>query len=145
MDAALEAIIEGLREEPVNLIVTIGSDQDAARFGPQPPHVHLCGDLPQPRLLPRCQVVVTHGGFNSVKESLSAGAPMVVVPITADQPYNAERCPAGARTPGETPGDGRAAARPSRTMKPPRAFSDVRAPGVLSGPRLSVLGAIIVS
>ncbi len=90
----LEAIIQGLREEPVNLIVTIGSDQDPARFGPQPPNVHLVTSLPQPQLLPRCQLVVTHGGFNSVKECLSAGVPMVVVPITADQPYNAERCAA---------------------------------------------------
>jgi UDP:flavonoid glycosyltransferase YjiC (YdhE family) len=90
----LEAIIEGLREEPINLIVTIGSDQNPARFGPQPPNVHLVTSLPQPQLLPRCQLVVTHGGFNTVKESLSAGVPMVVVPITADQPYNAERCAA---------------------------------------------------
>jgi UDP:flavonoid glycosyltransferase YjiC (YdhE family) len=35
---------------------------------------------------------VTHGGFNSVKEALGTGVPMVVVPITADQPYSAERC-----------------------------------------------------
>jgi UDP:flavonoid glycosyltransferase YjiC (YdhE family) len=90
----LEAIIEGLREEPINLIVTIGSDQNPARFGFQPPNVHLVTSLPQPQLLPRCQLVVTHGGFNTIKESLSAGVPMVVVPITADQPYNAERCAA---------------------------------------------------
>ena len=39
-----------------------------------------------------CDAFVTHGGFNSVKESLSSGVPMVVVPISADQPYSAERC-----------------------------------------------------
>jgi N-glycosyltransferase len=37
---------------------------------------------------------VTHGGFNSVKESLAAGVPMVVIPISADQPYSAARCAA---------------------------------------------------
>ena len=31
-------------------------------------------------------------GFNSVKQALSEGVPMVVVPISADQPYSAERC-----------------------------------------------------
>ncbi len=34
---------------------------------------------------------VTHGGFNSVKEALSVGVPMVIVPIAGDQPYSAER------------------------------------------------------
>jgi N-glycosyltransferase len=91
---ALEAIIDGLSEEPVNLVVAIGSDQDASRFGTQPPNVRMAAYLPQPLLLQRCDVFVTHGGFNSVKESLAAGVPMVVVPITADQPYNAERCAA---------------------------------------------------
>jgi UDP:flavonoid glycosyltransferase YjiC (YdhE family) len=90
----LEAIIDALRDEPVNVIVAIGSDEDPGRFGPQPANVRLDTYLPQPLLLQQCDVFVTHGGFNSVKESLAAGVPMVVVPITADQPYNAERCAA---------------------------------------------------
>ena len=90
----LEAIIEGVREEPVNLVVAIGRDQDPGRFGAQPPHVRLEEYVPQPLLLPHCDLLVTHGGFNSVKEALSAAVPMVVVPITADQPYCAARCAA---------------------------------------------------
>jgi UDP:flavonoid glycosyltransferase YjiC (YdhE family) len=88
----LEAIIEGLASEPVNLIVAIGPDQDPARFGALPPNVRLERYLPQAELLDRCAAFVTHGGFNSVKESLIAGVPMVVIPITADQPYCAQRC-----------------------------------------------------
>jgi len=90
----LEAIIGGLGSEPVNLVVAIGPDQDPARFGTVPPNVRLEPYLPQPELLPHCELFVTHGGFNSVKESLISGVPMVVVPITADQPYCAERCSA---------------------------------------------------
>jgi len=90
----LDAIVEGLGQEPINLIVAIGPDQDPARFGPQPPNVRLEGYVAQPLLLEHCDVFVTHGGFNSVKESLAAGVPMVVVPITADQPYSAGRCEA---------------------------------------------------
>jgi UDP:flavonoid glycosyltransferase YjiC (YdhE family) len=88
----LEAIVSALGEEPVNLIVAIGRDQDPGRFGPQPDHVRLEPYVAQPLLLARCDAFVTHGGFNSVKEALGAGVPMVVVPITADQPYSAERC-----------------------------------------------------
>jgi MGT family glycosyltransferase len=88
----LEAIVGALAEEPVNLVAAIGRDQSPSRFGPQPPHVRLEAHVPQPLLLPRCDAFVTHGGFNSVKEALSAGVPVVVVPISADQPYSAARC-----------------------------------------------------
>jgi UDP:flavonoid glycosyltransferase YjiC (YdhE family) len=88
----LEAIVRALAEEPVNVIVAIGRDVDPARFGTQPDHVRLEAYVPQPLLLPHCDAFVTHGGFNSVKEALSEGVPMVVVPISADQPYSAERC-----------------------------------------------------
>jgi UDP:flavonoid glycosyltransferase YjiC (YdhE family) len=90
----LEAIVEGLRAEPLNLIVAIGRDRDPAAFGPQPAHVRLEPYVPQSLLLPHCDLLITHGGFNSVKESLAAAVPMVVLPITADQPYSAERCAA---------------------------------------------------
>jgi UDP:flavonoid glycosyltransferase YjiC (YdhE family) len=88
----LEAIVEALREERINLIVAIGRDEDPGRFGAQPDHVRLEPYVPQPLLLEHCDAFVTHGGFNSVKEALSLGVPMVVVPISADQPYSAERC-----------------------------------------------------
>jgi MGT family glycosyltransferase len=86
--------VEGAAEEPVNLVVAIGPDQDPARFGSVPSNVRLEPYLPQAALLSRCDAFVTHGGFNSVKESLISGVPMVVVPIAADQPYCAERCAA---------------------------------------------------
>ena len=89
-----EAVLEALRDEPVNLVVAVGFDQDPGRFGPQPPSVRLEPYLPLAALLPRCDLFVTHGGFNSVKESLAAGVPMVLIPISADQPYSAERCAA---------------------------------------------------
>ncbi|HKR98526.1 MAG TPA: glycosyltransferase [Candidatus Dormibacteraeota bacterium] len=90
----LEAIVSGLAEEPINLIVAIGRNGDAARFGAVPENVRLEPYVEQPLLLEHCDAFVTHGGFNSVKEAAILGVPMVVVPITADQPYSAERCAA---------------------------------------------------
>ena len=89
-----EAILDGLRAEPINLIAAVGRDQAPSRFGDQPPNVRIERYLPQTLLLPRSALFVTHGGFNSVKEALSVGIPMVVVPVAGDQPYSAERCAA---------------------------------------------------
>jgi UDP:flavonoid glycosyltransferase YjiC (YdhE family) len=90
----LEAILEGVGREAVNLVVAIGVDRDPRDFGPIRPQVRLEPFVPQPSLLPHCDLFITHGGFNSVKEALITGVPMVVLPITADQPYCAERCAA---------------------------------------------------
>jgi N-glycosyltransferase len=87
----LEAIVCGLAAEPINLVVAIGHNGDPARFGELPDNVRLEAYVEQPLLLERCDAFVTHGGFNSVKEAAILGVPTVVVPITADQPYSAER------------------------------------------------------
>ncbi len=86
------AILAALRDEPVNLIVTVGRDNDPAAFGPQPPNVHIERFIPQSALLPHCDLVVHQGGFSTVTGTLNAGLPMVIIPISADQPYNAACC-----------------------------------------------------
>jgi MGT family glycosyltransferase len=88
-----EAILAGLRDEPINLLLAIGRDQDPARFGPQPPHVRIERYLSHALLLPRCDAVITHGGYGSVMACLDAGVPMVVIPLAGgDQTGNANRC-----------------------------------------------------
>jgi len=92
--ALFPAVLAALRDEPVNLIVTVGRDNDPAQFGPQPLNVHIERFIPQSALLPHCDLVVHHGGFSTVTGALNAGLPMVVIPISADQPYNAACCAA---------------------------------------------------
>ena len=87
-------VIEGLRSLPVNLIVTVGRDIDPATFGEQPANVHIERYIPQALLLPHVHLVVTHGGSGTIMGTLSHGLPMVVIPLGADQPQNAERCAA---------------------------------------------------
>src|SRR5688500_3252452 len=86
--AIFAAILEGLRDEPINLILTVGRNINPTTFGPQPPNVHIERYIPQTLLLPHCALVITHGGSGTVMETLSHGLPMAVIPIAADQPPN---------------------------------------------------------
>jgi len=88
------AFIAGLRDEAVTLIVTVGRDQDPADYGPQPGNVHIERYIPLSLLLPHCDLVVTNGGSGTLMAALGHGLPVVVVPISADQPANAARCAA---------------------------------------------------
>jgi UDP:flavonoid glycosyltransferase YjiC (YdhE family) len=87
-------ILAGLRNESVNLILTVGRDQDPAQFGAQPPNVRIERYIPASLLLPRCDLVLTHGGSGTTMAALVNGLPLVITPISADQPDNAERCTA---------------------------------------------------
>ena len=89
-----EAILDGLRDEPIELVLTVGRDRAPTDFGPQPSNVHIERYIPQSLLLPHCDVVITHAGFSTVAAALSHGLPIVSIPIDADQPVNAERCAA---------------------------------------------------
>ena len=88
----LRAFVDALRDEHVNLIVTVGRDGDPDQFGPQPPNVRIERYIPLSLLFPRCDLVISHGGSNTMLAALAHGIPQVIVPITADQPHNAERC-----------------------------------------------------
>jgi UDP:flavonoid glycosyltransferase YjiC (YdhE family) len=87
-----EAILAGLRDEPVDLVVAVGEHQDPAGFGSQPPHVRVECHVDHGALLPRCDAVGAHGGFGTIMGCLAAGVPMVVIPVQGDQPRNAQRC-----------------------------------------------------
>jgi UDP:flavonoid glycosyltransferase YjiC (YdhE family) len=45
---------------------------------------------PQLQLLERVDAFVTHGGANSVMEAMYAGIPLLVVPLSSDQPWQAQ-------------------------------------------------------
>ena len=74
------ALLDGLRDEALNIVVTVGKQNDPAVFGPQPSNIHVHQYIPQELLLPRCAVVVTHGGAGSTLGALAFGLPLLIVP-----------------------------------------------------------------
>jgi zeaxanthin glucosyltransferase len=54
-----------------------------------PEHILAVERIPQLELLPRMDAVVCHAGLNTVSETLSNAIPLVVAPLTRDQPINA--------------------------------------------------------
>jgi UDP:flavonoid glycosyltransferase YjiC (YdhE family) len=87
-------VLSGVRHLPVDLVVTVGPAIDPRELGEQPPNVRVERYVPQATLLPRCSAVISHAGSGTVIGALAHGVPMVLVPMGADQPANAERCAA---------------------------------------------------
>ena len=81
--------ISALRDH-VNLVVTVGRQNDPTMLGPQPSGVIIRSYVPQHELLPWCDAVVTHGGSGTVLGTLAHGLPLLVVPQGADQWANAD-------------------------------------------------------
>ncbi|MDQ3929271.1 MAG: glycosyltransferase [Chloroflexota bacterium] len=72
----LTAILEGLRDEPINVILTVGRNRDPQEFGKQPTNVHVERYIPNDLLMPYCDLVLCHGGSGTMLDALDhAGRP----------------------------------------------------------------------
>ncbi len=78
-------IIEAVQGKEVRLIAAVHELQDAARFHDLPHNVTICGYAPQLAILQRANLLITHGGANSVMEALATATPVLIQPICNDQ------------------------------------------------------------
>src|SRR5215468_6476529 len=70
----------------VQLVISLGGGQDPALVGDLPGDAIVVGYAPQLDLIRRSALTISHGGLNTALESLAWGVPMVVLPVTYDQP-----------------------------------------------------------
>jgi UDP:flavonoid glycosyltransferase YjiC (YdhE family) len=95
----MHRLVAALAETPHRYAVSKGPQHDLIELAPNMTGAEF---LPQPAILPHVDLVITHGGNNTVTESIHFGKPMVVLPLFWDQHDNAQRmaeCGFGIRLP----------------------------------------------
>jgi MGT family glycosyltransferase len=85
------AILRALDIDGVQVVVSAGASTERLLAEPPSGNAHVFRSVPQVALLGRVNAVVTHGGNNTVQETLAAGRPMIVIPFGGDQIENARR------------------------------------------------------
>ena len=80
----LRTIAVGLRRAGLKAVVAAGVTE-LGELGPLPNGWVVRPSMPQVAALRGCDVVVCHGGNNTVMESLAAGLPIVALPFATDQ------------------------------------------------------------
>jgi UDP:flavonoid glycosyltransferase YjiC (YdhE family) len=70
----------------LQLVISLGGGQDPALLGDLPGDPIVVGYAPQLELIRLSALTISHGGLNTALESLERGVPMVVLPVTYDQP-----------------------------------------------------------
>ena len=85
-------VMTALGQLDANVVITVGNEIDPAELGVRADSIHIERFIPQQVLLAHCQVAVTHAGSGSVIGALAFGVPLVLLPMGADQPWNADRC-----------------------------------------------------
>ena len=85
----LDALLEALATEDLDVVLTYGAQPAPPRL---PTNVRAAPYIPQRLILPLCSAVVCHAGRGSVLGALAHGVPLVLAPMSADQPVNAAAC-----------------------------------------------------
>lgn len=81
-----EAIVAAAQAPGRQLVLSIGKNLDTERIGTLSANTIVVPSAPQLELLKRASLCITHAGLNTALESLTAGVPMVAIPVTNDQP-----------------------------------------------------------
>jgi MGT family glycosyltransferase len=76
---------EAFRGEDYQVILSASMNVNPADLGPAPPNFIVQAHVPQIEVLQRAAAFVSHGGMNSVNESLCHGVPLVAIPQMGEQ------------------------------------------------------------
>jgi UDP:flavonoid glycosyltransferase YjiC (YdhE family) len=86
-----ERFLDAMEGEDVDVVCTLGEGMLPPDQGQTRANVHFEQYLPHTSILPTCQGMLCHGGFNTMMGALCFGVPMVCVPLGSDQLFNARK------------------------------------------------------
>ncbi|WP_068781295.1 macrolide family glycosyltransferase [Paenibacillus sp. GM2] len=73
------------------IILSVGDRVQVSDLGNIPENLIVKNYVPQTDVLQNVKLFITHGGMNSAHEGLYYGVPLIVLPLSADQPLIAEQ------------------------------------------------------
>ncbi|MDQ6695587.1 MAG: glycosyltransferase [Chloroflexota bacterium] len=89
-----QTVISALQDEPLTIVITTGGHGNVLAIPPNSTMratVAAESYIPLAEVLPRCDLVISHGGVGTILGALRYGLPQLVLPIAADQGWNAQR------------------------------------------------------
>jgi MGT family glycosyltransferase len=76
---------DAFSREPGRFVLSIGKQTDISGLGDIPDNFLVRRSVPQLQILKHADAFITHGGLNSVQESLIQGVPMIAIPQQLEQ------------------------------------------------------------
>lgn len=83
--------VEALQGMKYTVILAVGNEENVKKIGPLPRHFIAKAHVPQVEILKKTSLFISHGGMNSVNESLYFGVPLILVPQQKEQLIVARR------------------------------------------------------
>lgn len=84
--AFFSKLIEAFADTPLTIVAATNPDI----FEKWPDNFIVNGFVPQTELMPKMDVVICHGGFNTVNDTFTNGLPMLITPIAYDHFHTAK-------------------------------------------------------
>jgi MGT family glycosyltransferase len=85
------ACYSALPPDEWQVVMSVGEQVDLGVLEPVPVNFRVARSVRQTAILPQVDLFITHGGLNSVMESLTFGIPMIVIPSIREQALTARR------------------------------------------------------
>ena len=87
----LQACIEALENEAVQVVLTTGHHSLPRRFIPLPPNFHHEPYVPGLAMAEKSDLIIHHGGYGSCQMGLYTGRPALIIPTYSERESNARR------------------------------------------------------
>ncbi|GIO34438.1 glycosyl transferase family 1 [Paenibacillus albilobatus] len=82
---------EAFRNTDHTIVMSVGNKTAISDLGEIPANFIVKNYVPQTDVLQYAKLFITHGGMNSAHEGLYFGVPLIVIPLSADQPIIADQ------------------------------------------------------